>query len=185
MTPRAAARPYAQALFEVMARDGAPARMAAQAGLSAVRDELVGHPDLHAALTSPAVPVPQKRAVVDAVLAKLPDVPDVVKRLVETMAAHDRLALLAPVAEQFEARVREEARVVTAEVVTAVPLSPDRQRAIAAALGRAVGREVEITPRTDPSIVGGVVARVGSMVFDGSITRQLEKLKAQLAEGAR
>ena len=67
-----------------------------------------------------------------------------------------------------------------AHVTTAVALTPDRTQALADALGKAVGGTVRITASVDPAIVGGVVARVGSTVYDGSVTRQLERLKSQL-----
>jgi F-type H+-transporting ATPase subunit delta len=74
--------------------------------------------------------------------------------------------------------------VVTAEVTTAVPLSDAHRTALAAALGKAVDREVTVTERVDPSIIGGVIARVGSVVFDGSVTRQIERMHETLVAGA-
>jgi F-type H+-transporting ATPase subunit delta len=71
-------------------------------------------------------------------------------------------------------------RVVPAEVVTAMPLDATARDAIASALGRATGAQVTLTERVDPEIVGGLVARVGSLVFDGSLTRQVERLRERL-----
>jgi F-type H+-transporting ATPase subunit delta len=61
-----------------------------------------------------------------------------------------------------------------------VPLVGGSRAALAAALGRATGSAVTITERVDPGILGGVVARVGSLVFDGSVTHQLEKMRQKL-----
>jgi F-type H+-transporting ATPase subunit delta len=64
--------------------------------------------------------------------------------------------------------------------VTAHPLTDGPRAAIVAALGRATGAEVTMTERVDPGLVGGLVARVGSLVFDGSVTRQLERMRQTL-----
>jgi F-type H+-transporting ATPase subunit delta len=90
--------------------------------------------------------------------------------------------LLPGVTAAFDERVRQERHLLQAEVVTAVPL-PDAQRtALAGALRRAAGSDLTITEKVDPSIIGGVIARVGSLVFDGSVTRQLERMKQRLLE---
>ena len=64
--------------------------------------------------------------------------------------------------------------------MTAAPLTDDRRAALARALGQAADCEVTIKERVDASIIGGVVARVGSRVFDGSVLRQVERLKERL-----
>ena len=69
---------------------------------------------------------------------------------------------------------------VAADVATAVPLARDRATALEGALSRATGQRVTITTRVDPSLIGGVVARVGSMVFDGSVRRQLARMREKL-----
>ena len=73
-------------------------------------------------------------------------------------------------------------QVVRAEVTTAVALPPDRVAALQQGLAAATGRQVQLEVRVDPSIVGGAVARIGSTVYDGSVTTQLEKLKQRLIE---
>jgi F-type H+-transporting ATPase subunit delta len=71
-------------------------------------------------------------------------------------------------------------RVASADVVTAVPLPAGDEAALAAALGKVTGRQVTIQSRVDPSIVGGLVARVGSLVIDGSVVRQMTRLRERL-----
>jgi len=82
------------------------------------------------------------------------------------------------------ARVMDVGQAVTADVVTAVPLSEQGQSQLAVALGKVTGRTVTVNARVDPAIVGGVVARVGSLVFDGSVVRQLERLRERLLADA-
>ena len=73
---------------------------------------------------------------------------------------------------------------IRAEITTTVPLSEERAKGVEASLAAATGRTVSLTTKVDPSIIGGVVARIGSTVYDGSITRQLQKIRQQLGEGA-
>jgi F-type H+-transporting ATPase subunit delta len=66
-----------------------------------------------------------------------------------------------------------------------VPIAEDRVAAIAGSLAEMTGKDVRVTTRVDESIIGGVVARIGSTVFDGSISRQLDRLRVQLAESGQ
>lgn len=177
MTTNAIARRYAAALFDVT--KGNHTLDAAQAGLAAVVALVNGLPELATVFASGAVPLAKKRALADALLAKM-DVPKEIHRLIAALGDRDRLGLLADVAAAFDARVRQERHILQANVTTAVPLSAERSAALASSLGKALGGTVTIDAHVDPSILGGVVARVGSLVFDGSVTRQLERLKTAL-----
>jgi F-type H+-transporting ATPase subunit delta len=181
VTPASVARRYAAALFDVSSRAGVVDR--AGRDLGDVRDLLVSHDELRRVFETPAVPAARKRAIVDALVTASSDLSGEVARLLELLADRDRLMLLPAIAESYEARANAARRVVPADVVTAVPLSDDRQAALARALGRATGGEVTLSARVDPSIIGGVVARVGSVVFDGSVTRQIERLRERLLAG--
>lgn len=178
MTPRAAARRYAAALFDVVHARGEAER--AGRDLRAFCDLVAGHADLERVFETPAVTPQQKRAIVERIVEASGDICPEVGRLLTLMAERDRLTLLPAVTEAFAAQVLDATRMASAEVVTAVPLGDERRGALAQALGRAVGRAVTIRERLDPSIIGGVVARVGSIVFDGSVTRQLDRMRQQL-----
>jgi F-type H+-transporting ATPase subunit delta len=180
VTDKGTARRYAGALFEVVSKSGDPAR--AGRDLKAVSTLFSDHADLQRALTSPAVPASRKRAVLVSVLQAAGGVGPEVTRMLELMAERDRLALVADTAAAFDERTREADRVVPAEVVTAVPLSDAQRASLQAAIAKAAGLDVALSARVDPAIIGGVVARVGSIVFDGSVTRQLERLKQQLTD---
>ncbi len=180
MTARGVARRYAAALFDVVSKAGDP--VAAARDLDAVRDLILGNAELERVLTTPGVGSNSKRAILIAVLAAGGGVGREVTRLVGMLADRDRLGLIADVAAAYGHRLREAQRVVPAEVVTAVALTDGQRAALQAAIARASGRDVTLSARVDPAIMGGIVARVGSVVFDGSVTRQLERLKQRLTE---
>ncbi|MBS1817055.1 MAG: ATP synthase F1 subunit delta [Acidobacteria bacterium] len=134
---------------------------------------------LRKALVNPAVPVPRKRAAIDEIVAKAAVLP-IVGRTIALLADRDRLALIPDVAVAFQQRLLDLRNVVRAEVTTAEPLSADRVRAIQASLAAATGRTVDISTKVDPSIIGGMVARVGSTVFDASVTNHLQRIRQRL-----
>ena len=177
MTLQAIARRYAAALFDVTKHNNT--LDAAQAGLASFAALVSGSPELATVFGSSAVPAAKKRSVAEALVGPL-NVPPEIQRLITALGDRDRLGLIADVASAFDARVRQEKHILHADVTTAVPLSEDRKAALASALGKALGGTVTIEPHVDPSIVGGVIAKVGSLVFDGSVTRQLELMKTAL-----
>ena len=134
---------------------------------------------LRKALLNPAVPVPRKRAAVDEIAAKARVLP-IVGRTLALLADRDRLALLGDLAEAFRQRLMDLRNVVRAEVTTSEPLSAERVSAIKDGLAAATGRTVDITTKVDPSILGGMVARVGSTVFDASVTSHLQRIRQRL-----
>jgi len=177
MTAAAAARRYASALFDVVQKTGRVD--AALRDLAGLRDLIAGHDLLRKVFETPAVPASRKRAMIDALLAT-GGAGEEVRRLLQMMADRDRLALVPEVTASFEARVMTERRQMAAEVVTAAPLDGTHRDALAGALKRATGNDITISERVDPEMIGGLVAKVGSLVFDASITRQLQRMRQQL-----
>ena len=182
MTSRASATRYARALFDVASREGADLA-ALERDLSAFASLVAGHEGLGRVLANPAIPAVRKRGVVEQLLSRA-QVPPILDKLLLMLAERDRLVLLPELSTAFQQRLREHARDVRAEVVTAIALPPDRVAALEQSLAQASGRQVQLEARVDPAIIGGAVTRVGSTVYDGSVTRQLEKMKAALIEGA-
>lgn len=178
MTSRAAGTRYARALFDV-ARKEADIEQAGR-DLASFAQLVSSHETLSRVLSNPAIPAARKRAVVEQLLARDGAVSPVVAKLLLLLAERDRLSLLPDVAAAYQDRLMAHAQVVRAEVVTAIGLSPDRVTALQQGLARATGRQVQIETRVDPSIIGGAITRIGSTVYDGSVTRQLEKIKEAL-----
>lgn len=179
MSNLAVAARYAKALFEVTLAE-ADLRVVDQQ-LSAFAGLMTGHRDLEQALTNPAVPVAKKQAVVKALVERQAAVPVVARTLI-LLASRDRLALLPDLLANYRERLLEREGVVRAEVITSVPLSPEQQAEIERGLAAATGKRVTMTIRIDPSILAGVVAKVGGVVYDASVATQLRKIKAVMTD---
>lgn len=177
MTRRAAANRYARALLDVAVKESDPQKVAGE--LLEFRDLLGRYPDLERVLVNPAIPSTRKRSAVSE-LVRLAQPSSVVARLLLLLAERDRLGLLSDLVASYEARLMDHLQVVRADVTTAVPLADDRARAIERGLAEVTGKGVRLAARIDPAIIGGVVARIGSTVYDGSIARQLDLLREKL-----
>lgn len=180
MTSRAAAARYARALLDVVIREnGNPEQVERElASLAAV---IAGHQELQRALTNPAVPVTGKRGVIGELAARANVSPPVAK-LMTLLADRDRLALLPELVDVYRQRLLDHQQIVRAEVTTAVPLAQDRAAQLEKRLAELTGRRVRMTANVDPALIGGIVTRIGSTVYDGSVATHLETMKQQLLQ---
>jgi F-type H+-transporting ATPase subunit delta len=105
--------------------------------------------------------------------------------LVRLLVAKNRLGLLPQIIEEFRAQLDEERGIAHAQVVTAVPMSEAERGAITRRLSELTGKQVEIETREDPEILGGLIARIGDRLIDGSSKARLVALKRQLAGTTR
>jgi F-type H+-transporting ATPase subunit delta len=181
VTNRTAATRYARALLDVAVKE--------KANLEQIDSDLASflalfkeYPLLEKVLLNPAVPVPRKRATVVELTQRAGFAP-IVSKLLILLAERDRLVLLPNLLDGYRERLLDFQQVVRAHVTTASPLGPDRAKAIERGLAQVTGKTVTLETRVDPSIIGGVIARIGSTVYDGSVTRQLERMKQKLVEG--
>jgi F-type H+-transporting ATPase subunit delta len=179
MTNRTAATRYARALLDVAVKENADLDQV-ERELASVVDLFSQHKLLSQALLNPVVPVPRKRAAMDALTARGGLLPMVTK-LLGLLASRDRLVLLPDLLAAYSDRLLDYRNVVRAEVTTTTPLSTEQVAAIEANLARASGRTVALSTNVDPSIIGGVVTRIGSIIYDGSVTRQLQRMKEKLS----
>ena len=180
MPSRASATRYARALFDVALKESDPVQIGRD--LASFADLMSSNADLHGALTNPAVPTAAKRHITDT-LAKRLSAASPVHKLLLLLADRDRLALVPDLLTVYRERLMEHQQVVRAEVTTAAPLTPDRAAQLQKQLADITGRTVDMTTSVDPSIIGGVVTRIGGTVYDDSIATQLEKMRDKLAEG--
>ena len=179
MSSRGSAMRYARALLDVAIRESIEER--AEQDLVAFRDLTVRNPELERVLTHPALPAARKQALTADLTSRL-ELSAPVAKLLRLLAERDRLAILPDLVEVYRERLMEHRQVVRAEVTTAEALPPGREDQIRDRLSRATGRHVTLTTRVDPAIIGGVVARIGSTVYDGSVAAQLTKMRERLAQ---
>lgn len=185
MTSRAAGIRYARALFDVALKESDVQQTGRD--LADFARLVAGHEGLSRVLSNPAIPAAQKRGVVDQLLASAGTASPVVAKLLGLLADRDRLVLLPDIVVAYRVRLMEHEKVIRVELVTAVALPPDRVAALQQRLAQATGRrseDVHLETRVDPSIIGGAITRIGSTVYDGSVTRQLAKMRDTLAAGA-
>ena len=180
MTNRTAAHRYARAILDVAVQEHADLE-AIDRELTAFGELVTQYPALQHVLLNPAVSAPRKRAAV-AEISKQAGQSSIVAKMLALLADRDRLILLPELVAAYHDRLLDYKKVVRAEVTTAMPLPEGRAKTIEASLAKATGRSVMLETRVDPAIVGGMVARVGTIVYDGSVTRQLQRLKERLTE---
>jgi len=180
MTARMRALRYARALLDVALAEADPAVVEQE--LAGAAELFKGHAALWKVMTNPAVPAPKKRAIVDSILPRLGVTP-VVQKTLQMLASRDRLALLPEILDAYSSRLMDHQKVVRANVTSAVPLPADRAKTLERELAGMTGRRVVMSATVDPAIMGGLVTRIGSTVWDGSVRRQLEKIREKLVAG--
>jgi len=177
MSTRASAARYARALLDAVAKTGNPEQV--DTDLTAFDSLVARTPDLQKAFSNPAVPIAAKRAIVEKLLAQ-GGISGLAAKVLLLLAERDRLSDVGDLAAAFRDRLMEHRRIVRAEVTTAEPLGAERLAELEQRLAAATGRRVTMTTRVDPALIGGAVARVGSVVYDSSIATQLERIRERL-----
>jgi F-type H+-transporting ATPase subunit delta len=168
---------YAQALFDLANEQNKVA--AVEADLKSLKAAIADSKDLRTLLASPAFGADDKRKGLGAIADKAKFDP-VTKKFLGLLAANGRASALPDAINGFERLAAAARGAVSAEVVTAVPLSSAQAKGVAAALRQALGKDPEITTRVDPSLLGGIKVKVGSRLFDASLRSKLDSLKFAL-----
>lgn len=181
MSQRTIAARYARALLDVAIKESDPAKI--EQGLAAFVDAVNGHAELKRALTSPGVPPPSKRRVVEAV-TKTMALEAPLAKLLALVAERGRIEILPDLLDVYRERLLAHNNIVRASVSAATSLTPEKVQALEKSLEAVTGKDVQLDVAVDPSLIGGVVARIGSTVYDGSIRTQLQKMKQELVENA-
>ncbi|PYT15395.1 MAG: ATP synthase F1 subunit delta [Acidobacteria bacterium] len=177
------AKRYAKALVDVVTAPGSgvdPSRALAE--LRSIEQLMAASDDLRNALLSPAVSPSRKRAVVAKLIAPM-GVCKQVRNFVFVVIDHRRVAEFGSIVEAFETLLDERLGFVRADVSSAHALTDPQRASLEAQLSRLSGRTAKVKFSTDPALLAGVVARVGSVVYDGSVRGQLERLRVKLVSG--
>ena len=181
MSVMAVARRYAQALADVAVARNQVEQVESE--LRQVAELVSSNRELYELFASPIIPQPDKRRVLDAIIERARLSP-VMANLLRVMLQHYRLHYINEVYEQFRREMNARRGVVSAEVVTAHEIGPSERETLGKRLEAMTGKQVQLQFKTDPSLIGGVVTRVGSVVYDGSIRTQLQEIKERLKQGA-
>ena len=178
MPASASARRYAAAAMQVASQSGDY-----ETWLNGLGEltRILQMPSARVIFASPAIPANEKRAALGRLL---PNLPPLVRNFLYILADRDRLGQVQEIREAMIERVNEQRGVITAEVTTAIPLDPELQRTVAQRLGAYLQHDpqrITIRTRVDPSIIGGVVARVGDTLIDDSVRGRIQRLRRTLA----
>ena len=171
-----AVRGYAEALLAVAHAEGVLDRV--QDELYAFASAVERHADLREALTDAALPPERKKAVIEELLGGRahPLTATLVGFVVD--AGHARR--IGPIAAELAREAARRSQKTLAEVRSAVPLTDEQSSRLAEALSSATGQPIELKAAVDPSVIGGVVVRVGDEVFDGSVASRLNGARQHL-----
>jgi F-type H+-transporting ATPase subunit delta len=179
MRDRKLATRYARALLAALATG--PDQNLADEFLGAFAKILGTNAELRGFLLDPANSATAKKDLLDHLCATH-GAPERVKTFLRLMVDNARLASLPSIAEVFHLERESTQGVVSATLTAAAPLTPEHQVRAAAALGKLTGKSVNLTIEVDPGLLGGAVAQVGSMVYDGSLKTQLARLRSTMGE---
>ncbi len=177
MMVRRFARPYARAIIDV-------AGSAEKA--NAIRGELMrfdaalrSSEELRDLYANPAHSVETKLAITERLASKM-KMSEMAAKVLEVLARNQRMNDLTAILAALAAYVNQALGVAVAEVRSAKSLTPDEMSQLAAVLGKKTGKKVELDVRTDPTLIGGFIAKIGSEIFDASVSGKIEKFRESL-----
>jgi len=177
LIPSSVARRYARALLSLGLEEGRPEQYGEE--LERVVETIRANRELRILLENPGYSLPDRQAAIDALASALTLSPLSVNFL-HLLLERQHIGDLPHIARIFGAMVDQQAGRIRATVTSARPLGEDQVDRLRDAIGRMTGRSVVLEPQTDSSLIGGVVAQVGTTLLDGSLRTQLERLRQEL-----
>ena len=180
----AAANRYARALVDILLSPSAPIKP--EDAISQLRDieqTIDTSLELRNALLTPAIQTSSKHAVIAQLAGRL-EVSTLIRNFLYVIIDRRRIGILAEIREAVELLLDERTGVVQAQVISAAPLDQRRSAELESGLARLTGKRMRLRFTEDPELIGGIVARIGSTIYDGSIRGQLQQMRRQLAESS-
>lgn len=177
MADTAIARRYAQAVLGAL--DSAEEMNRLESDLSAIDPILRKYRALHAILLNPGVSQERRAALLATLFEKL-EAGNPARALVQILLERRQLSLLGDVLRAYRRAKQRKLGISAATVTTAMPLQNGDRAGWEAALARAAGTKVQVEFHSDPSLIGGAVAQVGSLLYDGSVRGSLERIRQSL-----
>ena len=167
---------YAAGIFDIAQAEGS---------LDKIEDELFqfsqlfqDNEQLREKLTDQSLPVEKRQAIVEDLLGQKAS--PLTVNLISFLVGSGRARDLPTIVDRLVERAAAERRREVAEVRAAVPLDDEQRRRLTEALEKSTGKQIELKVIVDPSVLGGVVARVGDTVIDGTVRRRLDQLRESL-----
>lgn len=167
---------YAAAIFDLATAEGANER--AERELNTIAQAFSGSDELRSALINPQLPAERKQSIVDDLLGGKAS--ELVQGLVSFIVGQGRGSDLGAIVDEFISRSAAARSKAVAEIRSAIPLDQATLDRLASALSRATGKDLEVKTVVDPSVIGGIIAKVGDTVFDGSVARRLSSVRQAL-----
>ena len=173
---------YARALVDVVLDPGSTLKPEdAVAQLSAVSQMVAQSEELRKALLTPAIQGSRKRAVMGKLMDELATA-QIIRNFIFVVIDHRRISMLTEIEEAFELALDERLGFARAEVTSAEELDKQRAAGLESELSRLTGKRMRLHFAVDPALLGGVTARIGSTLYDGSLRGQLQQLRRELTE---
>ncbi len=171
---------YARAFAQVVAANRIDSTSAQQqlADFGATVDQ---SRDLRELLMNPSIAQEQKVRILDAIAKRLNMFPQV-RNFIAVIVEHQRLGDLSEILSSYAAVADEQSGFIEAQITSAHPLNEDDQKQLEAQIAIKAGGQVRTTYLQDPSLLGGVVVKIGSTVYDGSVKAQLADLRQRLTQ---
>jgi len=136
--------------------------------------------DLREVWLAPSIPAEQKRAVLDAIVAR-EQISRPVRNFMAVLIDHRRVDFLQPVVRQFEQELNQRLGFAEAEITSSRELSQPERRSLEAEVAKLTGKKVLARYSQDATLLGGAIVRVGSTIYDGSVKGSLERMKEALS----
>lgn len=177
MSVETVARRYAVALADVVTKSGETNSV--QAELKSWEELINSNSDLQSAFRNPAISHADKEKVLESLIGRTKPTRTTANFL-RVLLRNNRLTEINEINERFASVLEERSGVISAQITSARDLSEQEKAELRANLQKLTGKTVNLNFATDAQIIGGVVTRIGSTVYDGSVKTQLENLKQQM-----
>lgn len=180
MSVESIAKRYARALFEIGVETGSLSRVTEEVG--AFANAYSSSPELRVVLVDPLVPETDRNAVLDEISKRI-GAGDITRNTMRLLAKRRRMPILPTMSKELLCMADEKQGLMRARVTSAKPLTEEYARRLQTSIEQMMGKRIVLSQEVDPSLIAGIITRVGDTVIDGSLRTRLIDLKSQLLSG--
>jgi F-type H+-transporting ATPase subunit delta len=178
MSSGSLSRRYAKALMEIGTEDGSYQRIGQD--VEGLAKAIKTSEELSSILSNPVFPRSEREKIILAILQRL-GASTTVTNFSKLLLDRERISAIPGISRALNDMIDEKAGQIIAEVLTAAPLTSSQQAELKTTLESLSGKKVQIEIKEDKSLLGGVIAKVGDLVYDGSLRTQLQEIQRSLA----